>query len=233
MSSVTLPAETPPLDSTSTRTSIAYVVRNIAPRVAALLPSVICRAKPFDAAGAPCVYLTFDDGPIVGATPRILNALDRHDARATHFLLGSSAEKDPKLARAILDAGHAVGNHGWEHRDAWRSRGAAENLDRGRTWLEDAVGRAVPETRPPFGRLTPSIYRWARAGGHRLVLWDLMPGDYLASSSAAALAGRLTGSARPGSIVVLHDGPHADRAISILDLAVPALRARGWRFPSL
>ena len=233
MSSVTLPAKTPPLASTSAGASFAHAVRNVAPRVAALLPGIVCRAKPFDAAGAPCVYLTLDDGPRSGATPGILDALGRHDARATHFLLASSAERDPGLARAIVDAGHAVGNHGWEHMDAWRSRGATENLERGRAWLEDALDRPVLDTRPPFGRLTPSIYRWASAGGHRLVLWDLMPGDYLASLSAAALARRFTRSARPGSIVVLHDGPHADRAISILDIAVPALRARGWQFPTL
>ncbi len=214
------------------RASLAHLLRDVAPRAVSLLPGIVCRAAAFDAAGAPQLYLTFDDGPTPTATPRLLSALERLGVHATHFVVGSDAARDPGVLRALADAGHAIGNHGWEHHDAWRSSRTSTNLDRGRVWLEDALGRLVPDTRPPFGRVTPAIYRWARAGGARIVLWDHMPGEFLASPPEA-LAARLVRSVRPGSIIVLHDGAPVDRSVSILDIAVPNLLEAGWCFPTV
>ncbi|HEX8300003.1 MAG TPA: hypothetical protein VF594_12645, partial [Rubricoccaceae bacterium] len=91
-----------------------------------------------------------------------------------------------------------------------------------------------------YGRVTPGLVRWVHGGRaasatapRRLVLWDAMPGDYLPSAGAAVLAERLVRAARPGGIVVLHDGPPAARAAAALRLALPRLAAAGWRFPAL
>lgn len=233
MPSVTLPADTAHRAPVRDAPSLAHALRDVAPRFAAILPGVMCRGDRFDAAGAPQMYLTFDDGPSEGGTPLLLQALDRHGVLATHFLLASRAARDPGLTRALLAAGHSIGNHGWRHLDAWRSGGAVDNLHRGAAWLEDALGLPVRDTRPPFGRLTRATYRWARAGNRRIALWDHMPGEFVDASTVGALAARLIRSARPGSILVLHDGPHARRAAALLDIAVPELRMRGWQFNTL
>ncbi|WP_420454575.1 polysaccharide deacetylase family protein [Rubrivirga sp.] len=181
------------------------------------------------------LYVTVDDGPDASGTPRWLDALDRHGARAVFFLSAGRAEARPDLVRAIVDAGHRVGNHGDAHVSAWRTRPreVRAGFERAERVLEDLTGEPVRDVRPPYGRVTPSIVRWARAGNRRIVLWDVMPGDFLPSRSPSTLADEVVRLARPGSIVALHDGAPAPRAIAALDLALPRLAAAGWRFPAL
>ena len=138
-----------------------------------------------------------------------------------------------------MAAGHRVGSHGDAHVSAWRSRPATTRaaFDRAEAVLDRLTGGAggppVRDVRPPYGRVTPGLVRWAREGGRRVVLWDVMPGDYLPARSHGRLAGEVVGLARPGSVVALHDGPPAGRATAALDDALPRLAAAGWRFPAL
>jgi len=199
------------------------------PRLAAVLPGVIARGPAHDAGGAPCLYLTFDDGPDPDGTPALLELLDAHDTRATFFLLGQRAARHPALVRTVADAGHGVGSHGWDHRDPWRTPGreVLDGLDRTEAVLSDLVGGRVRDHRPPYGRLTPATLRWARSAGRRIVLWDRMAGDF------GKTAGKVR-SLRPGSILVLHEG-EAGRAARprLLPPLLAALRADGWCFPAL
>ena len=160
--------------------------------------------------------------------------MEKHGARATFFLEGARAVRDPALVRDLVAAGHGVGSHGWTHLDAWRHpRGAVADLVRGEAALEDLLGQPVRDVRPPYGRVTPGILRWVWGGGRRLVLWGLMPGDFLASRPPDRLARTLRQGIGPGRIVVLHDGPPAPRAAAALDIALPALIAGGLRFVPL
>jgi peptidoglycan/xylan/chitin deacetylase (PgdA/CDA1 family) len=206
------------------------------PRLAApLLPGVVCRGPARDAAGAPCLYLTFDDGP-ADEHAALLDRLAAHDARATFFFLGERAERRPEAAAAAAAAGHGVGVHGWSHADPWRTPRAAllDGFERACAALEAFAGRAVRDARPPYGHLTPALARWCRASGRRVVLWDLMPGDFVASAAPETVARRITRRVRPGSVVVLHEGGAAGPvALAALDRALPDLRARGWRFAAL
>ena len=207
---------------------------SLLPRVLGpLVPGAVVRG-PADAR-APALYLTVDDGPHADGTPRWLDALGRHDASAVFFLSADRAEHLPDLVRAITEAGHRVASHGDRHVSAWRMRPRAVRgaFDRAERVLEAATGRPVRDVRPPYGRVTPGLVRWAAQGHRRIVLWDVMPGDFLASRPPAALADEMVRLARPGSIVTLHDGPPARRAVAALDLALPRLRAAGWRFPLL
>lgn len=99
--------------------------------------------------------------------------------------------------------------------------------------LERIAGRPIRDVRPPYGRVTPSLVRWTRQKGRRLVLWDAMPGDYLESRTPARLAREILATSRPGSIVVLHDGSPAERATAALEVVLGQLGAAGWRFPLL
>lgn len=71
-------------------------------------------------AGAPVIYLTFDDGPIPDETPWVLEQLAQFDARATFFCVGDNVARYPGIARAALAAGHRLGNHTQQHRSAWQ-----------------------------------------------------------------------------------------------------------------
>ncbi|MDT0630500.1 polysaccharide deacetylase family protein [Rubrivirga sp. S365] len=205
-----------------------------------LVPGAVVRG-PERRAGRPRLYLTVDDGPDPEGTPRWLDALARHDARAVFFLSGPAAARHPALVRQIVEAGHRVGNHGWDHVSAWRAAPARvrAGFERAERVLEDVASGAVRDVRPPYGRVTPGLVRWCRAdrkpasgAGRRLVLWDLMPGDFLARSPEA-LAAETVALARPGGVAVFHDGAPAERAAAALDLALPRLAAAGWQFPAL
>lgn len=198
-----------------------------------LVPGAVVRGPQRDG-GRPLLYLTVDDGPDPEGTPCWLDTLDRHGARAVFFLSAPNAERHPALVRRIVEAGHRVGNHGGDHVSAWRTRPA--RIRAGLAWaesvLEDLTGGAVRDVRPPYGRVTPGLIRWCRAG-RRLVLWDLLPGDYLKARAPSVLAAETVALARPGSIAVFHDGPPAARATAAVDLALPRLATAGWRFPTL
>ncbi|HEX9951310.1 MAG TPA: polysaccharide deacetylase family protein [Rubricoccaceae bacterium] len=208
------------------------------------VPGAVLRGPHRDAAGRPLLYVTLDDGPNADGTPRLLDALAACDAHAVAFLSADRAAAFPDLARQWATGGHRAGNHGGAHRSAWAvPRGeAVREMARGERVLESVLGEAVRDVRPPYGRVTPGLVRWVREFGadaagteapRRLVLWDTMPGDYLPSAGPAVLAERLVRAARPGGIVVLHDGAPAARAAAALRLALPRLAAAGWRFPAL
>ncbi len=215
-----------------TRVRDSMLPRVLGPLVGAVVrgPRVV-RAPRADRA----LYVTVDDGPDADGTPRWLDALARHDARAVFFLSAGRAQARPDLVRAITEAGHRVASHGDAHVSGWRRRPGAVRADveRAEQVLEALTGGPVRDVRPPYGRVTPGLARWARAGGRRIVLWDVMPGDFLPSRSADRLAGEIVRLARPGSILALHDGAPAARAVAALDLALPRLAAAGWRFPAL
>ena len=196
-----------------------------------LVPGAAGRGPRHQAGGAQRFHVTVDDGPTADGTPRLLDVLARHDARATFFLSGPRAEASPDLVHEIVAAGHTVGSHGWAHRSAWRWGADLDGHDRAQALLEDLTGAPLAGVRPPYGRVTPSLLRWARHRGLPVVLWDLMPGDFLASASAVGVAAALQRYRRPGSIAVLHDGPPAALAAAALDRALPAMP--GVAFPTL
>ncbi|MGB3544662.1 polysaccharide deacetylase family protein, partial [Rubrivirga sp.] len=174
----------------------------------ALLPGAIGRGPTHDADGRPLLYLTVDDGPDLEGTPLWLGTLARHDAHATFFLSAGPARARSELVNAILEDGHRIGNHGGPHRSAWRMTPGPvlEAFEDAEATLDQIAGAPVRDVRPPYGRVTPGLIRWSRQSGRRLVLWDVMPGDFL-DRSPETLAREILETSRPGSIVVLHDGP--------------------------
>ena len=184
--------------------------------------------------------LTFDDGPNPEATPRILDALQQVDVRATFFLLGKHAERWPTLVRRIVEDGHQVGNHGNNHRRL-HLRGpkyTRYDLQLGTDRIVDACGVAPQFFRAPHGFRNPWVASVARSLEQRVVGWSLGVWDS-DRPGAAVIAKRAIEGVRPGSILLLHDGDGYDPAGDRLQTAdavpaiVSALRERGYRFDLL
>jgi peptidoglycan/xylan/chitin deacetylase (PgdA/CDA1 family) len=212
-----------------------HLPRALARATANVWPDVVWTGPARTPDGARALYLTVDDGPDAVGTALWLRTLDRHDARALVFLSGPAVAARPDLARALADAGHRVGTHGGAHVSAWRTpptRFLDAMGDAARA-LEDVLGAPVADVRPPYGRVTPGLVRWCRATGRRVVLWSLMPGDFLPSATPARLAADTVRLARPGDVAVFHDGRPAALATAALRLALPRLASAGWRFPAL
>jgi peptidoglycan-N-acetylglucosamine deacetylase len=149
------------------------------------------------------VALTFDDGPDPDETPRVLDLLAAHDARATFFVVGRRAEAHSELVTRIAAAGHALGNHSWDHASFVRlDRGARRQQLRRTAAVLGPHG--APLFRPPFGEQSLASLLDARRAGFEVAGWDVVAEDWL-DHPAEHLVARTLRRLRRGSIVVLHD----------------------------
>jgi len=162
--------------------------------------------------------LTFDDGPNPAWTPYLLDMLAGYNVQATFFLLGGRANAEPQLARRMVDEGHVVGNHSWNHPNLALTRANViwEELDQTRLLLEQITGKAVRFFRPPFGGRRPVVLKISRELGMRPVLWNAMTSDWSERSGdkiASRLATRIDQLFRRGRAanIVLHDGGHREK----------------------
>jgi peptidoglycan/xylan/chitin deacetylase (PgdA/CDA1 family) len=152
----------------------------------------------------PVVALTFDDGPNPDATPQLLEILARHGAKATFFMTGENAAACPELVGNVLDAGHAIGNHTWDH----PSLPLVTGRERRRQIRECA--KVLPDGgdrlfRAPYGNLSPAALWDVWRCGHRLIGWSSIITDW-EPLDAATLARQALDAIRPGAIMVMHDG---------------------------
>ena len=187
-------------------------------------------------AAAKTAYLTFDDGPTEELTDDLLDLLAQYDAQATHFLIGAHAENHPGRTRALAAAGHLIGNHTYTHVDPWTV--SAERLQnevtRTTRCLEDLTQTRIRALRPPYGHPTGALRAWCAEQNQRMVMWDVMPGDYLKTATAGRVARFVIRHVRPGSIIVLHDNPICeDVTPPALDTILDTLTGEGWRFDAL
>jgi peptidoglycan/xylan/chitin deacetylase (PgdA/CDA1 family) len=160
------------------------------------------------------IALTFDDGPNDPHTMHLLDVLARHNAKATFFLIGKYVRQRPEIARAILAAGHEIGNHTDSHPNLILVSAARlrQELNSCGKALEDALGNKVTLFRPPFGGRRPNVLRTASGMGLSPVMWSVTGYDWSAKSAAQIyekVSRQVDSRHKPqGEIVLLHDGGH-------------------------
>lgn len=151
------------------------------------------------------LYLTFDDGPIPDVTPFVLGELRRFGARATFFCVGDNVQKHPDIFAQILAEGHTVGNHTFNHLNGWKTplEPYLENVDACAQLVDSQLFR------PPYGRLRRA-QRKALEGQYRIVMWDVLSGDFDLNISGEQCLENVLQNALPGSIIVMHDSLKAE-----------------------
>jgi peptidoglycan/xylan/chitin deacetylase (PgdA/CDA1 family) len=184
--------------------------------------------------------LTYDDGPNDPHTLNLLDVLARHRVQATFFLIGRYVRQRPKIARVIVQAGHAVGNHTFTHPllTLKSETGIRQELSQCRAALEDATGQSSNLFRPPFGGRRPTVLRIARELGLESIMWNITGYDWNAPS-AATIQRNVSKHIRGGNVILLHDGGHkqlgADRSQTILatDRLIIRYQNEGYEFTTI
>ena len=172
------------------------------------------------------VYLTFDDGPIPEATPFILQTLREYDARATFFMVGDNVRKHPELFQQILDEGHQVGNHTFNHLGGLKhfTKTYIDNTQKANDLIHSHLFR------PPHGWMRYGEYIWL-SRTYRIVMWDLVTRDYSKWMTSKDVVNNVKRYARNGSIITFHDSLKSiDKLYTALPQSLAWLRNQGYAF---
>ena len=174
------------------------------------------------------VALSFDDGPSLTQTPQILAILARLHARATFFVEGRHVDGREALLRQMIAAGDEIGNHSFDHPHypGYRELAATDRRIRAATGFEPCLFR------PPYGLIDAAVAAAARQAGLETVLWSIDSHDEH-HPGAAAIRATAVRRARPGSIILMHDGGHHPQTVRALPAVISALRSRGFRFATV
>lgn len=184
----------------------------------------------------PAVALTFDDGPSPCYTPQILALLKRYQARGTFFVLGRKVEEHPGLIKAMLAAGHEVGNHTYSHPHLLRLNHLTRTLELERTRLAlDLLGcpRHTRIMRPSYSEYDQRLVSYLGHTGQKMILWDVDSGDWR-GLAAPSIAGNVLSQVKQGAIIIFHDSDETDQAdrnptVEALRIILPALQKAGYR----
>ena len=175
------------------------------------------------------VWLTIDDGPGPD-TLAVLDLLDRHDARATFFVVGERAQAHPALVQEILRRGHDLGNHSHTHPQArfWRLGPVAMSaeIEQCQQVLQAISGQPPRWYRSVVGMTNPFVAPVLRRLALQRVGWSARGYDGVDCTASQALA-RLRPDLRPGAIVLLHEGAAHGQNPAIIEGVLEALAERG------
>lgn len=185
------------------------------------------------------LYLTFDDGPNPEITPWVLKTLKQSQAKGTFFCVGENVSTYPNIFQQILKEGHQVGNHTYNHLKGWKTSEKAylENVH----LAEGAMLRPSKHTsetfklfRPPYGKILPSQIKKLQKLGYKIVMWDVISGDFDAKFSAEDCYRNVINNCSPGSIVVFHDSIKAAKKLKeVLPKVLKYFQEKGFEFKAI
>jgi len=199
--------------------------------------------------------ITFDDGPNPAITPKLLDLLDRYQAKATFFLIGRFVRECPDLVQETAARGHAIGNHTESHQNLFKLSPAQITVELRlcHNAIANTLGAPAKWFRPPYGFRNPWVIPAATELGCKTAMWTLIPGDWLErpverlvrrmEPIATRAERNLKGGAGPGSgtgdVLCLHDGYHKElnydrtRTLAALEHWLPRWRDLGLQFVTM
>lgn len=172
------------------------------------------------------VYLTFDDGPIPGSTPFILDTLAEHEAKATFFMVGENVLRYHDLYNRIVEEGHQVGNHTFNHMGSLKHWALTYGINTEKA--NELIHAHL--FRPPHGWMRWSVYWWL-SRRYKIVMWDLVTRDYSKWITAEDVLNNVKQYTRNGSIITFHDSLKSiDKLRHALPEALKWLKEQGYEF---
>ena len=183
------------------------------------------------------IYLTFDCGYENGNTPLILDALKKHKAPATFFVVGNFVSTSGDLLKRMVDEGHAVGNHTFSHPDMSKistQEAFAKELSQVEELFKEATGTEMEKYyRPPQGKYNEANLQMAKDMGYKTFFWSLAYVDWYQDQqpSKEEAFEKLLGRIHPGAIVLLHNTSSTNG--QILDELLSKWEDMGYTFHPL
>jgi peptidoglycan/xylan/chitin deacetylase (PgdA/CDA1 family) len=185
------------------------------------------------------IALTLDDGPDPKYTPTVLALARSKGVKLTFFLVGRQVQLYPDLARQEAADGHAIGDHTWDHHvmTGLSRRQDRSEIERCGDEIAQVCGERTHLFRPPKGRWNDDTLSAATSLGYHLVLWSVAL-EHHPSRTPEAMAQRVIGLARPGMIILAHDGEPGhpidrSKTLKALSILIDGLQRKGYRFVTL
>ncbi len=178
----------------------------------------------------PYIAMTFDDGPSPETTPRLLDILKQRNIKATFFMIGQNAERNPDIVKRILADGHEIGNHSWTHPQLAKlpDDRVTEEITKTQNAIKSASGYTPKLLRPPYGSITARQKEWIENQfGLSVILWSVDPFDWK-RPGASVIEQRILAGARPGAIILSHD--IHKQTVDSMPATLDALAAKGYQF---
>lgn len=180
------------------------------------------------------VALTFDLGyEEPGCTPKLLETLEKHQAKACFFVTGHYLKSQPQLAKAIVEKGHILGSHTWTHKNLAKL-GSEAFTDEIMKWHNHALeltGQKGKYLRPPEGVFTRQTLKATRELGYQTVFWSIAILDWNPMPNPEEVVSGVVGQLHPGAIILLHG--NSKDVTAKLDAMMTAVKDKGYRFVSL
>lgn len=178
------------------------------------------------------IYLTFDDGPHPVITKYVLDELDKYNAKATFFCIGKNVAEQNETYQQIINNGHSVGNHTYDHFNGWKTPDVKylQNIAEAAKIIDSALFR------PPYGRVKRSQLKQIRSVNEnmKVIMWSVLSGDFDTAISKEKCLENVIENTTSGSIVVLHD---SEKAFNHLQYSLPRIlqyfSERGYSFKNI
>lgn len=150
------------------------------------------------------VSFTFDDGPHPEVTPKVLDVLREANVKATFFVIGQNAQKNPELVQKIVDEGHVVGNHTYNHAYVFSKSAAEKQVTQGQEVIQKIIDKKPAYFRPPFGVMNPKIADAVNKENNTIIGWDLRSQDGRIRTKEATV-NRVKGHLNKSTVLLFHD----------------------------
>lgn len=178
-------------------------------------------------------YLTFDDGPTPEVTEWVLSVLKQHNIKATFFCIGDNVRKHPEIFQKVIQEGHSIGNHTYNHLQGWKTsdKDYLENVKLCETVLNNLQTANRKLFRPPYGKIRLSQSAKLRKLGYKIIMWDVLSADFDIRISPEKCLENTIKNTTQGSIIVFHDSKKAFQNLEYsLPKTIEILKEKGFLF---
>jgi peptidoglycan/xylan/chitin deacetylase (PgdA/CDA1 family) len=178
-----------------------------------------------------CIFLTFDDGPNLRITPKLLAIMQKENINATFFLVGGNVEKNPEILKQLIKNGHDIGNHTYSHLHLKRSdiRSLSEEIMKTNQIVKQVTGKKTKLFRPPYGEISFSELRWLKKNDFKTMFWsvDFIPQLLEYNNNLKKLASQISN----GDVILLHDDD--SKVLEILPDFIGLMKEKNYKFCTL